>query len=59
VLFGTTNEDEFLEDATGARRFNPINVRRADRRAIERDRLQLWAEAKECFEQDLAFGATA
>jgi len=56
VLFGTTNEDEFLEDATGARRFNPINVRRADRRAIERDRLQLWAEAKECFEQDLAFG---
>ena len=56
VLFGTTNEDEFLEDATGARRFNPINVRRADRRAIERDRLQLWAEARECFEQDLAFG---
>lgn len=56
VLFGTTNEDEFLEDVTGARRFNPINVRRADRRAIERDRLQLWAEAKECFEQDLAFG---
>lgn len=56
VLFGTTNEDEFLEDATGARRFNPITVRRADRRAIERDRLQLWAEAKARFEEDLAFG---
>jgi predicted P-loop ATPase len=56
VLFGTTNEGEFLEDATGARRFNPINVRRADRRGIKRDRLQLWAEAKERFEQDLAFG---
>jgi predicted P-loop ATPase len=56
VLFGTTNEDEFLEDATGARRFNPINVRRAERRAIKRDRLQLWAEAKERFEQDLALG---
>ena len=56
VLFGTTNEGEFLEDATGARRFNPINVRRADRRGIECDRLQLWAEAKERFEQDLAFG---
>jgi len=56
ILFGTTNESEFLEDATGARRFNPIRVSRADRRAIERDRLQLWAEAKERFEQDLAFG---
>jgi len=56
VLFGTTNEGEFLEDATGARRFNPIRVSRADRRAIERDREQLWAEARERFEQDLAFG---
>jgi len=56
VLFGTTNEDEFLEDATGSRRFNPIRVRTADRRGIERDRLLLWAEGRERFHEDLAFG---
>lgn len=56
VLIGTTNDDEFIEDSTGARRFNPIRVARADREAIERDRLQLWAEAAATFRIDLDLG---
>jgi hypothetical protein len=46
VIVGSTNESQFLGDATGARRFwcvrvaSPIN-----RDVLERDRDQLWAEA--------------
>lgn len=48
VLWGTTNDDEFLGDPTGERRWLPARVHgQADVEAIERDRLQLWAEARE------------
>jgi hypothetical protein len=51
VLVGTTNEDSFLADATGSRRFWVREVvRRVDIEAIERDRDQLWAEAVMMFE---------
>lgn len=49
VFIGTTNEDEFLGDASGNRRWLPIAVGVVDRAAIERDRLQLWAEARDRF----------
>jgi hypothetical protein len=50
VFCGTTNEAEFLQDVSGARRFWPVTVRRVKRQALERDRDQLWAEAVAAYE---------
>ena len=49
VFIGTTNQQEFLADDTGNRRWLPIKVGRVDVEAIERDRLQLWAEGRDRF----------
>lgn len=50
VLVGTSNQEEFLVDETGNRRWLPIHVGpQQDREAIARDRNQLWAEAKVVF----------
>jgi predicted P-loop ATPase len=52
VLVGTTNKDEFLGDETGERRYLPVRVALGgplDLKKIERDRLQLWAEARVLF----------
>ncbi len=45
IIIGTTNNNEYLADATGARRFWPVKVGRFDVDGIVRDRDQLWAEA--------------
>jgi len=45
VFFGTTNEDEFLTDPTGNRRWLPFKVGKCSVAEIKRDREQLWAEA--------------
>jgi predicted P-loop ATPase len=50
ILIGTTNEDGFLDDATGERRHLPVRVGQANREAIEADRNQLWAEGIALFE---------
>lgn len=50
AFVGTTNEAEFLDDKTGARRFWPVKVGAPDVEAITRDRAQLWAEAVEAFD---------
>ena len=53
VFFGSTNDDEFLKDATGNRRFFPVEVKRTRKTHIifepEFDAVvdQLWAEAME------------
>lgn len=49
VFVGTTNEDEYLKDATGARRFWPLRVGDVDVEALKRDRHQLFAEAASRF----------
>jgi len=45
VFIGTTNDDEFLQDETGHRRWLPVRVGVCDPAAIAADRSQLWAEA--------------
>lgn len=45
VFVGTTNENQYLRDPTGARRFLPIRVNTIDVDRIIRERDQLWAEA--------------
>ncbi|MGA0069524.1 MAG: VapE domain-containing protein, partial [Miltoncostaeaceae bacterium] len=45
VFVGTTNEDTFLTDSTGSRRFWPVTVGRIDLPGLEAARDQLWAEA--------------
>ena len=42
---GTTNEDTFLGDPTGARRFWPVRVGKVDLDWIKLNRDQIWAEA--------------
>ncbi|MDU6964393.1 MAG: VapE family protein [Klebsiella aerogenes] len=51
VFIGTTNEDEFLADKTGNRRWLPVEVSSVDVQAIKRDLLLLWAEACETFKR--------
>jgi predicted P-loop ATPase len=45
VFFGTTNEEEFLTDPTGNRRWLPFKVGKCNVAKIKHDRDQLWAEA--------------
>ncbi len=49
VFFGTTNQEEFLADPTGNRRFCPVRVGVIDVDKIEEDRNLLWAEGAALF----------
>lgn len=53
MLIGTTNEDEFLDDPTGARRFAPVTLTsEADPEWITENLSQLWAQGIVLFKAD-------
>jgi predicted P-loop ATPase len=45
VFAGSTNDSEYMKDATGARRYLPILCGKFHLKSLKRDRDQLWAEA--------------
>lgn len=49
VFVGTTNETAYLDDATGARRYWPVELRSVERTELAEARDQLWAEAVAAF----------
>lgn len=50
VFVGTVNPQDYLRDPTGGRRFWPVDVGTIDLVGLERDREQLWAEARVAYE---------
>ncbi|MEP4189973.1 MAG: virulence-associated E family protein, partial [Sneathiella sp.] len=45
IFVGTTNDQTYLKDKTGNRRYLPVATGAIDLKGVERDRDQLWAEA--------------
>lgn len=51
IIVGTTNDNEFLKDITGDRRYWPVKVKGFDLKELREIRSQLWAEAVESYKK--------
>ncbi len=49
VFIGTTNQDTYLKDPTGNRRYWPVVCKKLDSERLRNQRDQLWAEAYQLF----------
>lgn len=49
VFSGSTNQDAYLKDHTGNRRYWPVGCSALDAAVLRRDRNQLWAEAMQLY----------
>lgn len=49
IFIGTTNQDEFLADETGNRRWLPVRVQQGNAQRLQEEHAVLWAEARELF----------
>jgi predicted P-loop ATPase len=49
VIAASTNQDEYLKDPTGARRFWPVKTGEIDFELLTQDAEQLWAEAYQAY----------
>ena len=49
VFAGTVNEDRYLRDSTGNRRYWPVKATKIDLHRLESEKAQLWAEAVAAF----------
>lgn len=58
VFAATTNQDEYFKDATGNRRFWPVDARRVDLEGLRRDREQLIGEAVHLMRQGVKWYPT-